>query len=68
MELAKAAPSQIVTECVILIVGEIMIYCDKIKDYVDQEERCFNCIFYKIIEDTCDYENWHPGLKKDKDE
>ena len=35
MELAKAAPTQIVTECVILIVGEIMIYCDKIKDYVD---------------------------------
>jgi hypothetical protein len=45
-----------------------MIYCKKIENYVDQDEKCDACIFYLIKEDSCDWENWHPGLKKGKDE
>ena len=45
-----------------------MIYCERINEYVDQEEKCIACIFYLPNEDTCDWENWHPGLKKGKDE
>jgi len=44
-----------------------MIYCVKIRDYIEQDEKCINCIFYLYDEDTCDWENWHPGLKKGKD-
>lgn len=44
-----------------------MIYCDKIEDYVDQNEKCINCIFYKKQKDICDYDKWHPGLKQKND-
>jgi hypothetical protein len=30
-----------------------MIYCDKIDDYVEQEETCYNCIFYCVLTDSC---------------
>lgn len=45
-----------------------MIYCEKIHDYVEQEEKCLTCIFYKKEEDSCTYEDWHPGLIRGKDE
>jgi hypothetical protein len=44
-----------------------MIFCKKINDYVDQETKCMKCIFYKVKEDSCYYENWIPGLKKGRD-
>lgn len=38
--------------------NKIMIYCEKEKgNYVDQEEKCINCIFYLYNENTCDWEN-----------
>jgi len=45
-----------------------MIYCEKINDYVEQKEKCLSCIFYNFDEDTCTYEEWHPGLKRGKDD
>jgi len=36
-----------------------MIYCEKIHDYVDQEEKCIYCIFYKKLEDSCFYPEWY---------
>lgn len=44
-----------------------MIYCDKIQDYVEQEEVCIHCIFYNYDTDTCEYEDWYPGLKKGRE-
>jgi len=44
-----------------------MIYCSLINCYVDQEKKCMLCTFYKVDEDSCDYENWYPGLKKGRD-
>jgi hypothetical protein len=44
-----------------------MIYCQKINDYVDQETKCMQCIFYKRDEDSCFYPEWKPGLKKGRD-
>jgi len=46
-----------------------MIFCEKESGkYVDQNEECICCIFYKADEDSCIYEDWFPGLKKGKDE
>jgi hypothetical protein len=45
-----------------------MIYCEKRKDYVEQEEVCLLCIFYTIDIDSCWYGDWYPGLiKENKD-
>ena len=44
-----------------------MIYCDKIQDYVDQQEKCIECIFYKIDEDSCFHPDWKPGLTQKND-
>jgi len=41
-----------------------MIYCEKINNYVDQNEKCLICIFYKKNEDSCFYSEWYPGLKE----
>lgn len=41
-----------------------MIYCKKENgNYVDQEEKCLKCIFYKYDEDSCFY----PELKIKKE-
>jgi len=45
-----------------------MIYCERKKDYVEQIEKCDNCIFYIKEEDSCFYPEWVPGLKKGKNE
>ena len=39
-----------------------MMYCDKTQNYVNQNEHCMTCIFYKREDDACDYKNWIPGL------
>jgi hypothetical protein len=44
-----------------------VIYCSKINDYVDQETKCMKCIFYKVDEDSCTFEEWKPGLKQNTD-
>lgn len=41
-----------------------MIYCSRIEDYVFQDEKCINCIFYNKETDSCDYEEFHPGINK----
>jgi hypothetical protein len=45
-----------------------MIYCERVENYVEQDEKCINCIFYETEKDDCTYELFYPGLKKEKDE
>lgn len=45
-----------------------MIYCDKRQEYVHQDQKCDNCIFYNLKEDSCEYYLWIPGLIQHKDE
>lgn len=44
-----------------------MIYCEKENgNYVDQNEKCLTCIFYDKETDSCNYEEWNPGLIQKK--
>jgi hypothetical protein len=45
-----------------------MIYCGYIRNYINQEDKCINCILYNEEEDSCDYELFNPGLKKGKND
>ncbi len=48
---------------------KIMRYCPKFKMQVEEKICCYHCIFWVIFhENQCDYDKWHPGLKKGKDE
>jgi len=46
-----------------------MIYCERIKNYVDQDDVCVKtcCVFFNYAEDSCTHQDWHPGLKKGRD-
>jgi len=46
-----------------------MIYCNKIHDYVDQDNVCVKecCVFFNYAEDSCTQPDWNPGLKKGRD-
>ena len=44
-----------------------MIYCERVNNYVFQEEKCLGCIFYEEDEDSCFYPEWIPGLKSGRD-
>jgi len=55
----------------------IYVYCPKWKININQEyeEHCPACIFYRQKRDAddqlylvCNFDNWHPGLRKGKDE
>jgi hypothetical protein len=39
-----------------------MIHCPKRQEYIYQDEECMHCIFYDRVTDSCDYEDWIPGL------
>jgi hypothetical protein len=53
---------------------KMQIYCRKYKHNVETEAECMciTCIFWRLDIDSrnrsCEYELWHPGLKKGKDE